>query len=111
MGLIFVASHTPGTDVPNLWFWKLPHADKIGHGIMYFVLALTFYVPLSRRTVPDRPGLAAFLAALLSVLYGFTDEMHQSMVPGRTPAWDDIVADLVGAGIAALLAGTLGSRR
>jgi VanZ family protein len=43
------------------------------------------------------------LSFLLATLYGVTDEVHQSFVPGRNPDWRDVVADglgaLLGAGV------------
>ncbi len=111
MALIFTASHTPASDVPSLWFWKLPESDKIAHAIIYFILCLTFYVPLSRRGLRARPGAAAWLAAGLAVLYGVSDELHQYAVPGRTPSLGDLGADFVGASLAALLARALPGRR
>jgi VanZ family protein len=43
-------------------------------------------------------------AVLAGSLYGVTDEWHQSFVPGRTPAADDLVADAVGSLAGALAA-------
>lgn len=103
MALIFAASHTAEADIPSMWFWELPGSDKVAHAVLYFVLCLTFYVPLSRRGLRQRPATAAWVAAALAVLYGATDELHQSVVPGRTPSWADLGADLVGATLAALL--------
>ena len=36
-------------------------------------------------------------AALLAVLYGLGDEVHQSFVPGRDASVGDVVADAAGA--------------
>ncbi|MCX7707278.1 MAG: VanZ family protein, partial [Anaerolineae bacterium] len=44
-----------------------------------------------------RPGLWAFVLALL---YAFSDEFHQSFVPGRHPDPLDILTDAAGAGAA-----------
>lgn len=104
MALIFVASQTPAKDIPSIWFLRFAESDKVAHGLLYFVLCLTFYVPLSRRGLRRRPAVAAWVAAVLSVLYGISDELHQLAVPGRTPSWYDLGADCVGALLAALLA-------
>jgi len=111
MALIFAASHTPASDIPSLWFWTLPESDKIAHSILYFILCLTLYVPLSRRGLRARPGAAAWVAAGLAVLYGVSDELHQYAVPGRTPSLGDLGADFVGASLATLLAQALPGRR
>jgi VanZ family protein len=39
----------------------------------------------------------------LAVLYGLSDEWHQSFVPGRTPDVVDILTDAIGAAIGLLL--------
>lgn len=36
-------------------------------------------------------------AWILAVLYGASDEIHQSFVPGRDPSWWDLTADSLGA--------------
>jgi VanZ family protein len=37
------------------------------------------------------------------VLYGASDELHQMFVPGRTAAFDDLLADTIGALVGASL--------
>ncbi len=37
-----------------------------------------------------------FLAVLIGSMYGFTDEVHQYFVPGRTASIIDVLADSVG---------------
>ena len=39
----------------------------------------------------------SILAVVFSVGYGVMDELHQSMVPGRTASLSDVVVDAVGA--------------
>lgn len=45
----------------------------------------------------------AVFSALLAVLYGFSDEWHQSFVPQRNSSWADIAADFLGAMVFMLL--------
>jgi VanZ family protein len=40
-----------------------------------------------------------FTAWVMAVLYGASDEIHQSFVPGRDPSWFDLTADSVGAAV------------
>ena len=43
------------------------------------------------------------VAWAVTVIYGATDEWHQSFVPGRTPDINDLLADAVGAFAAVML--------
>lgn len=54
------------------------------------------------------PTVAAFL---LTLAYGASDELHQLSVPGRVASVADGIADALGAGLAILLMGFLGSLR
>ncbi|MBI3993007.1 MAG: VanZ family protein [Candidatus Lambdaproteobacteria bacterium] len=82
-----------------------PYNDKVVHGLIYFLLGLTY---LNVATVSfTRRGLGRMLLALLAVvLFGVLDEWHQSFVPGRVADKWDVLADTVG-GFAALLAALL----
>ena len=40
----------------------------------------------------------------LTVLYGLSDEWHQSFVPDRTGRLDDVVTDSIGSGIGLVVA-------
>lgn len=94
MALIFVQSSL--TDAP------LPGAvpDKLAHAVGYAVLgglvtrAMAGGFP---RPVTWGTAVASFV---VTVLYGVSDEWHQSFVPGRTAdAWD-VLADAAGASVA-----------
>ena len=37
------------------------------------------------------------------LLYGISDEIHQSFTPGRTPDWRDALADMIGGLAGALI--------
>ncbi len=97
--VIFVASSLPkGGPVP------LPGAgiDKPVHGLVYGVLgALLCLTARSRGSVPRR---AALWGALLGLAYGVSDELHQTFTPGRTASAADVLADVIGATLGALLA-------
>jgi VanZ family protein len=86
-------SHVPGTE----YVW-----DKLLHAVGYAglgVLALRAFhggFERLRRT----PTLSA---AVVVVLWGISDEFHQSFVPGRDASVGDVAADMVGFVIAVLL--------
>ncbi len=91
--LIFAASsgdlRAPGPSIP--------HIDKVAHFIEYGVLGLLLCRALLSGRRARSPVAAAALATALGLLYGASDEFHQSRVPGRTPDVADLAADLAGA--------------
>lgn len=107
MAVIFYLSSRTGSDLQGMF----PFLDSFnfGHLIAYFILSLLFYWALQTKT--GRRKLDVRLIAVgLSLLYGLTDEWHQSFVPSRTPDPMDILNDVIGAS-AAMLVVTWYSRR
>lgn len=99
MGIIFCLSHQPGT---ALHLSLPPGADKFGHAVLYAVLAGTVILALV-PALPGRPLQAGLLIVLFCLLYGISDEFHQSFVPGREPSSGDLLADTAGAAAAVAL--------
>lgn len=97
-GLHLLSSRTP-SQLPTL-----PAAaaggDKIAHAIAYALLLSCFR---GWRGWRARPGEWIPGAAAASLLVAVGDELHQGLVPGRTPDFADLLADGVGIGVAALL--------
>lgn len=93
--LIFVASSIPNITLPDLDF--VP-SDKAIHLVVYFILCSLVYRALLYQ---DRfPRLAKWSIActvLLSIVYGVSDEFHQSFVPNRDASMYDLAADSIGA--------------
>ena len=106
MAVIFYLSSRTGDDVGG-WLDEVrryvPMMESFdwGHFISYFILALTFLWGIRPKRVTFRVQL---VVVLLCVLYGITDEYHQSFIPGRTPDAADIRNDAVGAALAMLAA-------
>lgn len=74
--------------------WFALH-DKLVHLALYGVMGITLAWGQRRSPLPG--GRARHVLALLAgFAYGAADEWHQSFVPGRTPALDDFLADVVG---------------
>jgi VanZ family protein len=96
MSLIFIASATPGSDLP-----KFGHLDLIvkkgGHMTGYALLACAYLHALDRRRNATR--IHVLSAAFLALLYAASDEFHQRFTPGRTPSVHDVLVDLSGAAI------------
>ena len=93
MGVIFYLSHqTKLPDVPDL---SAQVTSVLGHFTVYFALAALVWWALGAFDLTGRQRVG--IAFTVAVLYGFSDEWHQSFIPGRTPDWRDIVTDAIGA--------------
>lgn len=84
--------------------------DKALHVVGYAglgVLALrAFHGGLARPRL-----LPTLLAAIVVVLWGISDEYHQSFVPGRDASALDVVADTIGMALAVVVVGVKTRRR
>lgn len=102
MGGIFYMSHQPGDS------FSLPdivNIDKLLHALAYTVLGLTFLYALPLPWRQRYRVLAGSAAMLFCLFYGITDEFHQSFIPGRFASGADILADVSGGCLAAILHG------
>jgi VanZ family protein len=102
MAVIFLASSTPGSDLPSFTFFDLPASldflsRKGGHIVGYALLGLAYL----RALVPKGEARlrAAAFAVGLAAFYGATDEIHQVFVPGRGAGVTDVLIDTVGASL------------
>jgi len=73
------------------------HQDKLFHAGAYFLLAV-FTLRAFRHGITSSPILLISSLVFCS-LYGFSDEWHQSFVPGRMSDIADWMADTLGAGL------------
>jgi VanZ family protein len=95
MAAIFAASSI--SDVQELpggtpgWLW---------HGAGYALLGALLLRALADGRRAGITAATAMAAVLCAALYGASDEWHQSFVPGRSPALDDLAADTFGAALA-----------
>jgi VanZ family protein len=91
MAAIFYFSSIPSSDLPSFGSFDL-HVKKGGHMLGYFLLGAAYLNGLGRHSRG-----AYWKAWLLAVLYAVTDEIHQSLVPGRGPRVVDVAIDSTGA--------------
>ena len=93
MALIFLLSHQPGhrLELPGIF-----GIDKLAHFSIYGLLALTAIHALSPLS-GGRGYRFAVLIIFLCVLYGISDEFHQSFIPDRSCSVWDLLADALGA--------------
>lgn len=101
---IFVASSLPATSLPLPGLFA--GQDKLEHLLAYAVLAGFVARAWRRRTHTGSLGVF-LLATAAAVLYGISDELHQSLVPGRTVDPLDLLADSVGGALGAAVEGAL----
>jgi VanZ family protein len=72
--------------------------DKIAHFGEYGVLSFLVTWIVARARGERRVSMAAAAIGLAAaVLYGVSDEWHQSFVSGRDPSWTDLATDAAGA--------------
>jgi VanZ family protein len=91
MVLIYSASSMsdPGTPPGGI-------SDKAAHFLAYAGLGAALLRALAGGRSAAMTPRRIWLATILAVLYGVSDEFHQTLVPGRSPEMLDVVADACG---------------
>ncbi|MDQ0974616.1 VanZ family protein [Neobacillus niacini] len=84
---------TPSTDHTDINKLNLI-VRKATHIVVFGILAILLYKALETNR------FAYILSWTLTVLYAITDEWHQSFMPGRVAAYQDVLFDSVGALVA-----------
>jgi hypothetical protein len=100
MATIFLLSHQSGDSIslPNII-----EIDKIAHALIYGILAATtLYAIFPYKFTTNRLVTCASVA-LFCLLYGLSDEFHQSFIAGRESSVADVAADFLGATLTVLL--------
>ena len=91
---IFVLSNQPGNTLPLPSFFG---ADKVAHFLVYGLLAAAALPSSSFLKGRLRPTSIGLLVVVFCILYGISDEYHQSFVPFRSVSAADVLADATGA--------------
>ena len=102
MAGIFMASALPNPPMPS----NVP--DVSLHEAAYFGLTLLLIRALANGTWAGVTLLTLASAWAIAVVYGLSDEFHQSFVPNRHAEFRDLAADAIGAFAAAIVAGAWG---
>ena len=69
------------------------------HVIIFFLLAFFLAIAMAK----GKNKKLILLSFAISIAYAFSDEIHQSFVPGRNPSIKDILLDFVGISLASLI--------
>ena len=90
---IFVQSYIPDFSTPPL---GISFQDKLAHAIVFgflgYLITRSFYYN-SNDTLRK---YAILLGIIIGLLYGISDEIHQSFVHGRYAEVSDVIADFIG---------------
>lgn len=87
--IIGFLSLLPAENLPDVRIW-----DKIEHLIAYGALAMCGLIAYPSH---------AFKVIAATIAYGIAIEFGQGLVPGRDPSFGDVIANSLGAVIAALV--------
>lgn len=93
-GIIFLFSSLPTAKTSDI-YWQDFIVKKLAHVIEYGMFSLFLYRSFVNSGVS--PKNAGLYSILISLVYGATDEIHQSFTPGREPRVRDVVFDTIGA--------------
>ncbi|MEA3240354.1 MAG: VanZ family protein [Pseudomonadota bacterium] len=97
--LIFYLSSQADVDLPSI----VPQSDKLLHLAEYAVLGALAH-RFFQRLLPEKSKIFVLMVAFLfALVYGLSDEFHQSFVQGRDSSWFDVLADGAGGYLGARL--------
>jgi VanZ family protein len=93
--VIFGISSLPGSAIPES---PLPQLDKLFHAGIFFIFCLLLNRGLHNQSrFPLLSSYHLVISLIIVIGYGISDELHQTVVPGRTPDFYDALADSLGA--------------
>jgi VanZ family protein len=91
---IFLLSSIPGSKLPAITHFV---NDKILHATEYFVFGSLIYRALEPRKDKNKFSWVRLIIPVgIIIVFGLSDEYHQSFVAGRTEDLLDAVADTIG---------------
>ena len=73
--------------------------DVGAHAVVYAVLGASFVFGFTGARWRRVTFKTVALATVCALVYGISDEFHQSFVPGRTAEFRDLIADFCGAAV------------
>lgn len=76
--------------------------DKVIHFLEYSVFGFLLIRAIYGSDIRISRSVAIIMAFLIGTLYGITDELHQSVVPGRFAEIADFIFDSIGSFVGAI---------
>lgn len=98
-GAIFIGTSLPTDYLPQV---ILLSPDKLLHIGAFMGLFVLIYRSLTFRRHADSGQTNIRTTQVITIAYAVFDELHQYLIPGRTPDIFDIVADGIGIGLGML---------
>jgi VanZ family protein len=95
--IIFSFSARPVKPATQI-FWKDFVIKKTAHMVEYAIFTILLSRALKASGVEKKEAL--IYSVILAILYGVSDEFHQSFTPGREPKLRDVVFDAMGSVLA-----------
>lgn len=92
-------------------FLRWPAADKIGHFMIYGLLAVCLDAAMRWRSIKLPQGWQLPWAGLLVLAFSFMEEASQLFTTTRSPDVLDLLANLLGVGVFCLLGRWVVKRR
>jgi VanZ family protein len=90
--------------IPDLGPLPAHTSDKAAHFAAYIGLGVLLARAMAGADWSRYTWASGTVAWILAVLFAWSDEFHQSFVPGRTPSLGDGVADAGGAAVGVAVA-------
>ena len=80
-------------------------ARKLGHILLFGALGFCLRICLESWFSGRR--FLTFWSLLIGILYGASDELHQSFVPARSAEWHDVFVDAIGVALGVMIASSV----
>ena len=82
---------------------KVENIDKLIHLAEYSILGFLLIRAIRNSDVNMSGAMAIVITFCLGTFYGLTDELHQSVIPGRSATVSDFIFDSIGTFTGALV--------
>lgn len=91
--IIFTLSHQPHNEYIPITIWDY---DKLLHLVGFFLYGLSSFFMIWTAFPSISLRFRYIITISLATLFAFSDELHQSFIPGRMMDPYDLIADCIG---------------